>query len=129
MAYNVLIVDDSSVVRSVIGKTIMLAKIPVAETFYAENGKEALTILDDNWVDIVFADINMPVMNGVEMVDIMVERGMIDTVPVVIVSTEGSVSRIEQLKAKGVKGYVRKPFTPEKVREIFKDLLGECYEE
>ena len=129
MAYNVLIVDDSSVVRSVIGKTIMLAKIPVAETFYAENGKEALTLLDEHWIDIVFADINMPVMNGVEMVEHMVENGTIDSIPVVIVSTEGSASRIEQLKAKGVKGYVRKPFTPEKVRGIFKEILGEHDEE
>ena len=129
MAYNVLIVDDSSVVRSVIGKTITLARIPVGETFYAENGKEALAVLDDQWIDIVFADINMPVMSGVEMVDHMVENGMIETVPVVIVSTEGSATRIEQLKKKGVKGYVRKPFTPEKVREVFKEILGDHDEE
>jgi len=125
MAYNILIVDDSSVVRSVIGKTITLADISVNETFYAENGKEALDILDEQWVDIVLADINMPVMSGVEMVDHMVESGMISTVPVVIVSTEGSTTRIEQLMAKGVKGYVRKPFTPEKVRSVFNEILGD----
>jgi len=129
MAYNILIVDDSSVVRSVIGKTITLANIPVSETFYAENGKEALEVLDDQWIDIVLADINMPVMSGVEMIDNMVENGMINTIPVVVVSTEGSATRIEQLMEKGVKGYIRKPFTPEKVREIFKDILGDHNEE
>ena len=129
MSYNVLIVDDSSVVRSVIGKTMTLSDIPVSETFYAENGQEALNVLAKERIDIVFADINMPVMSGVEMVDRMVKNGMIDTVPVIIVSTEGSTTRIEQLMKKGVKGYVRKPFTPEKVRTIFKEILGDFDEE
>lgn len=128
MSYKILVVDDSSVVRSVIGKTIKLAQIPVSDIYYAENGKEALQILKDEWVDIVFADINMPVMTGVEMVDRMAEDGLLATVPVIIVSTEGSATRIEQLKKKGVKGYIRKPFTPEKIKAVVTEILGEANE-
>ena len=124
MALNILLVDDSATVRAVISKTLEIAGIPVGELYEAENGKEALDILGDNWIDIVFADINMPVMGGIEMVEKMNEGGLLKTIPVVIVSTEGSATRIEQLKAKGVSAYVRKPFTPEIIRKVVDDIVG-----
>ncbi len=124
MALNILIVDDSRTMRAVIAKTLQLADVPVSELYEASNGKEALDILADHWIDLVFADINMPVMNGIEMVDKMCEDGLLKTVPVVIVSTEGSTTRIEQLKAKGVSAYVRKPFTPEMIQKVVDDIVG-----
>ncbi|MCD6570376.1 MAG: response regulator [Deltaproteobacteria bacterium] len=123
MAYNILVVDDSNVIRKVLIKTLSLAKVPVGEVFEAANGKEALEILDGSWIDLVFADINMPVMNGVEMIEKMSESGMLNNIPVVIISTEGSLTRIEELKAKGVKAYVRKPFTPEAIKEVVQDVM------
>ncbi|OGV52947.1 MAG: two-component system response regulator [Lentisphaerae bacterium GWF2_52_8] len=125
MAFNVLIVDDSSVVRSVIGKTITLANIPLNEVFYAVNGEEALKVLGEKWVDIVITDINMPVMDGLELIDRISKDGLMSSIPVVVVSTEGSTTRIEELKAKGVRGYIRKPFTPEQISGIFKEILGD----
>jgi two-component system chemotaxis response regulator CheY len=124
MALNILVVDDSATVRAVIAKTFEVACIDVGELHQAENGKEALDILADNWIDIVFADINMPVMGGVEMVEKMNEGGLLKTIPVVIVSTEGSATRIEQLKAKGVSAYIRKPFAPEIIRKVVDDIVG-----
>lgn len=124
MALNILIVDDSETVRSVIIKTMDLAKIPLSNAFQAANGKEALEILAEEWIDLVFADINMPVMGGVEMVEKMSEDGLLKTIPVVIVSTEGSATRIEQLKKKGVSAYIRKPFTPEAIRKVVDDIIG-----
>jgi len=124
MAYNVLIVDDSSTARSVIGKTLMISGVPIGQVYYAANGQEALDLLKANWVDIVFADINMPVMNGVEMIARMEEDGLLQSIPVVVVSTEGSSTRIDGLKAKGIKGYIRKPFSPEKIKEAFLASLG-----
>ncbi len=124
MAINILVVDDSATVRAVMAKTFKVADIDTGELYEAENGKEALDILADHWIDIVFADINMPVMGGVEMVEKMWEDGILKTIPVVIVSTEGSATRIEQLKAKGVSGYVRKPFTPEIIRGVINDIVG-----
>jgi len=124
MALNILVVDDSATVRAVIVKTLDIAGIDVGELHQAENGKEALDILGDNWIDIVFADINMPVMGGLDMVEKMNDEGLLKTIPVVIVSTEGSATRIEQLKAKGVSAYIRKPFTREIIRNVVDDIMG-----
>lgn len=125
MSYNILVVDDSRTTRAVIAKTLNLAGIPINELHEAENGRKALNILDDNWIDLVLADINMPEMDGVEMVDRMSEDGLMKTIPVVIVSTEGSKTRIEEMRSKGVRAYVRKPFTPEIIKDIVEDILGD----
>lgn len=124
MGYNILIVDDSSIARSVIGKTLRLTNIPVNDIYFGVNGKEGLKLLDEHWIDIVFADINMPVMNGLEMIDEMSANGLLQDIPVIIISTEGSKSRIEELTRKGIKGYIRKPFTPEKLRDTINEMLG-----
>ncbi|HGE69215.1 TPA: response regulator [Candidatus Poribacteria bacterium] len=125
MSYNILIVDDSRTTRMVISKTLNLSGIPINQLYEAENGRVALKILDENWIDLVLADINMPEMDGVEMVDQMAKDGLLKTIPVVIVSTEGSQTRIEEMRAKGVKAYVRKPFTPELIKNLVEDILGE----
>ncbi|MCD6288718.1 MAG: response regulator [Candidatus Hydrogenedentes bacterium] len=124
MALNILVVDDSATVRSIMAKTFKIAGLNVGELHEAENGKEALDILADHWIDIVFADINMPVMGGVEMVEKMSADGLLNTIPVVIVSTEGSTTRMEQLRAKGISGYIRKPFTPEILCNVVNDVVG-----
>lgn len=120
---NVLVVDDSATVRAVIAKTLSLAEVPVNELHEAGNGKEALRILEDAWVDLIFSDINMPVMNGVEMIEQIKEDEVLRAIPIVIVSTEGSATRVEELKSKGVRAYIRKPFTPELVRGVVDDVM------
>ena len=124
MSYNILVVDDSRTTRMIISKTLNMAGIPISELYQAENGQEALDILDREWIDLVLADINMPVMDGIEMVNRMSADGLMKTVPVVVVSTEGSKTRIEQMRSKGVRAYIRKPFTPEVVKTIVEDILG-----
>ena len=124
IALNILVVDDSAVVRAVFSKTFKLAGIPVSELYQAANGKEALEILNENRVDLVFSDINMRVMGGVEMIEKLSDDGLLKTIPVVVVSTEGSTTRIEQLKSKGISAYIRKPFTPELVRKVVDDIVG-----
>ena len=124
MSLNVLIVDDSETVRAIIGKTLKLANVPLKEVFQASNGQEALEVLKAQWVDLVLTDINMPVMNGVELVNHMNEDETMKGIPVVVVSTDGSATRIEELKAKGIRGYIRKPFTPEQIKEIIVQTLG-----
>lgn len=124
MSLNVLIVDDSITIRSVMEKTLHLAGVQTNVVHHAANGKEALDILGKEWIDLIFADINMPVMNGVEMIEKMSHDGLLKTIPVVVVSTEGSQTRIEQLKDKGVTAYIRKPFQPEDFKAIVEDLTG-----
>ena len=123
MAYNILIVDDSATIRAVIAKTLEIAEIPVSELWEAANGREALEFLGDKWIDLVFVDINMPVMNGVELIERMEADGLLSTVPVIIVSTEGSDTRISELTAKGVRAYIRKPFTPEVLKDVVNQIL------
>ncbi len=124
MAYNFLVVDDSVTVRRMIGKTLALSGLPVQEVFQASNGREALAILDANWIDLVLTDINMPEMDGMEMVRAMSNDEVLRAVPVVVVSTEGSQTRIQELKDRGVRGYIRKPFTPEAIKGVVEGILG-----
>ena len=126
MAYNVLIVDDSATTRAIITRTLkIIPGIELNEVFQAANGQEALETLDQNWVDIVFVDINMPVMDGVAMVEQMAKRQDMTKVPVVIISTEGSQTRMEELLRMGVRAYVRKPFTIEEVGQVIHEILGD----
>jgi two-component system chemotaxis response regulator CheY len=125
LAYNVLLVDDSATVRAVMTKTLKLAQIDLGELFTAANGKEALVVLKEKWIDLVITDLNMPEMTGAELVDAITADPTLKSIPVVVVTTEGSVTRIEDLKQKGVRGYVRKPFTPEQIREMIIKVMGE----
>ncbi len=124
MAFNILLVDDSATVRAVINKTLNLAGVDVCQVYQAGNGAEALEVLEKYWVDLVFCDISMPVMDGEELVDAMIENGMIESIPVIIVSSSGSEPRVARLKEKGVKDFVQKPFTPERIREVVDQVMG-----
>jgi len=124
MAFNILIVDDSVTVRAVITKTLKLAGVDIGELHQAGNGQEAMKVLENEWVDLVFCDISMPVMDGEELVAAMNANGMIQSVPVVIVSSAGSEPRVARLKENGVRDYIQKPFTPERIREVVDQVTG-----
>jgi two-component system, chemotaxis family, chemotaxis protein CheY len=123
MAYNILIVDDSKTIRSILSKTLGLTRLAINQIFEAGNGKEALECLQENWIDLVLTDLNMPVMSGIELIDAMAKDGMLKDIPVIVVSTDGSTTRIEELKEKGIREYIRKPFTPEAIGEIIDRIL------
>jgi len=123
MSYSVLVVDDSRIVRTMVKKTISMSGMDVREIHEAENGKQALDVLAKEWVDIVFADLNMPEMSGVEMVDRMSEDNLLVSIPVVIVSSEHSEKRIEELKKRGIRAYIKKPFRPESFTDVVQDVL------
>ncbi len=122
MGMNILIVDDSSVMRQMIIKALNMSGLPIGELHQAGNGREGLEVLDRNWVDLVILDINMPVMNGEEMMLEMKQHPAYGDIPVVVVSTEGSATRIERMKALGAL-FVHKPFTPEIIRDTIQSLL------
>lgn len=123
--YSLLIVDDSEIIRSVLQRTLNMAKIPVSNVCQASNGQEAMEILDNTWIDLVMTDLNMPVMSGFELINIMHKRNDLNLIPIVVISTEGSALRIDELKERGVKGYLRKPFTPESICLTLRNILGE----
>ncbi len=124
MSYTVLIVDDSSIVRAMVRKAITMAGLDLGEVHEAENGLQALEMLSAHWIDIVFADLNMPKMNGVELVDRMAHDATLVSIPVVIVSSDHSQARIEDLKKRGIRAYIKKPFRPEGFKEVVDGLLG-----
>jgi two-component system chemotaxis response regulator CheY len=124
MAFNILLVDDSVTVRSVISKALHLAGVDINLLYQAANGLEALEILEAEWIDIVLCDISMPVMDGETLVRKMGENGMINSIPVVIVSSAGSEPRIQRLRDMGVRDYIQKPFTPERIREVVDSVMG-----
>jgi two-component system chemotaxis response regulator CheY len=106
-------------------RTIGMTKLPVDGIVQAANGKDALEKLESNFVDIVFTDIHMPEMDGITLFQTMKGNAEYAEIPVVIISTEGSATRIAELMAMGIKGYLRKPFTPEKIRDVIIQTLGE----
>jgi two-component system, chemotaxis family, chemotaxis protein CheY len=122
MAFRILIVDDSSVTRSVLRKTINMTGIDVDEILEAGDGIEALDLLSDNQVDLVMADINMPRMNGMEMTAAILANEKTCDIPVVIVTTHSDDTRINELRVQGVKKYIHKPFTPEKIKDALQEV-------
>jgi two-component system chemotaxis response regulator CheY len=124
MALNVLIVDDSALTRKAIKRIIGMIDLETDEVLEAENGEEALKILEESQVDLVLADLNMPVMSGMELIYHMRGKEATKSIPVIIVSTESSATRVEKLLADGVKDYLHKPFTPEKLRDVLARTIG-----
>lgn len=125
MAFNFLVVDDSRIVRKSIRKTLAMTDIPLGELLEAENGKDALEVLRNAWVDLVFLDINMPVMNGMEFMEALRADAELKDTPVIVVSTEGSAERIEILESMDIKAYLRKPITPEDLAQSVTSIIGE----
>ncbi len=117
MIYNILIVDDSVLTRAAIKKIIDMIDLQVEQVLEAENGLRALEMLEQNKIDVVLADLNMPEMGGVELIRKMKEKETFSDIPVIIVSTESSMTRINDLLNEGIKDFLHKPFSPEEFRE------------
>ncbi len=129
MAYNILIVDDSGPMRGVIKKVIRSSGFNVGNFFEAANGTEALDVINEEWLDIVLTDYNMPGMNGLELLEAMKKNELFSSIPVVMVTTEGSDERVEEFIQKGAMEYVKKPFTPQEIKEKLNRILGEPTDE
>ena len=120
-----LIVDDSSVMRKIVERSLRQAGIDLTEVREASNGAEGLTALKDSVVDLILCDINMPVMDGIEFLRQLQGMPNAKNIPVVMITTEGSESHVVQALSVGARGYIRKPFTPEQVKEHVVPLLDE----
>jgi two-component system chemotaxis response regulator CheY len=124
MALNIMIVDDSPVMRTFIRKVVSLTGLDVNEFFEAGDGQDALKILRERWTDLVLTDINMPRMNGEEFVRRKEEDDLLRDIPVIVVSTDSSQSRVQHMLALGAKGYISKPFLPEVLRDEVEKVMG-----
>ncbi len=124
MSVRILAVDDSAIVRAMVRKAIAMSGVEIGAFHEAANGREALEVLARAPVDVVFADLNMPEMSGLELVARMGRDPALASVPVVIVSSERNEARIDELRSGGVRAYVKKPFRPEDFRDVVRALLG-----
>jgi two-component system, chemotaxis family, chemotaxis protein CheY len=125
MAFNVLIVDDSSSMRAIVKKTIQVSGFNIGEFLEAADGTEAIKILTHEWVDLVLTDINMPNMTGLELISEMNKDEILKSIPVVMVTTEGREKRIQESMEMGASGYIKKPFVPEEIKNILNSIMGE----
>ncbi len=97
--------------------------LDLGEVREASNGAEALVEAQKGSLDIIVSDINMPVMDGLEFLKNLASVEPAKGVPVVMITTEGSEARVVEALSAGAKGYLRKPFTPDQVRERVTPLL------
>jgi two-component system chemotaxis response regulator CheY len=129
VAYNVLIVDDSPAMRRFVRRVLELTGIELGRCLEANNGLEALDLLRLEGVDIVLTDINMPLMDGEELLRALKADSALQSIPVLVLSTDRSASRVKQMLDLGAGGYVGKPFLPGDLGgEMTKLLVGGAYE-
>jgi two-component system chemotaxis response regulator CheY len=124
MSQNVLIVDDSPLMRKMLRRVFKMAELDFASIHEAGNGIEALAVFAKEPIDLAFVDINMPEMNGLELIQRLGETGKLGDVKIVVISTERNESRIERLTKLGIH-YLPKPFRPEDVCMMLEKILGE----
>jgi two-component system chemotaxis response regulator CheY len=123
-AISILIVDDSSVMRALLKRVVSLSDVPVETVYEARNGREALQIMETNHIDALFTDINMPVMNGHELLTEIAKQDRWRDVLRVVISTDGSKLRREEARDLKVELYVEKPFRPEVVRDVLSEIAS-----
>ena len=127
MGLQVMIVDDSATMRSILRKVVSLAGYEVSRYFEGTNGQEGLDILGQQWVDLILLDVHMPVMDGLTMLRQMQQEELYSRIPVVLVTTEARQESLDEAKELGVKAHVKKPFQPEQIREVLDNILGDEY--
>jgi len=124
MGRSLMIVDDSATMRKIIMRTVRMSGLEFERTEEAGSGVEALEKLQGGPVDVILCDVNMPEMNGTEMVKKARELPQCGETKIVMVSTESAQDLIDQVISDGADGYITKPFTPEKFQEKLTPLLN-----
>ena len=123
MARNALIVDDSGVMRKIIMRNLRITGVSFDHIFEAGDGLEALKILEANEVSVIFSDVNMPNMNGLELLQKIKELYGTDKYKIIMVTTDGAEDTVKTAMEAGAAGYIKKPFKPEDMVQYLKDLL------
>jgi two-component system chemotaxis response regulator CheY len=122
MAKNILIVDDSATMRKIIMRGIRQAGIDNADFKEAGDGVEGMQAIAAGAFDLILSDVNMPNMNGLDFVKAVAAK-LGTPPPIVMITTEGSDEIVREAMRRGATGYLRKPFTPEKIQEVIGPFL------
>jgi len=123
-APNLLIVDDSTAIRKILIRVLNQTNLALGEVLEAGDGKEALNILEGHHVSLVLSDINMPNMDGIELLRALRNAPQWHDLPVVLITTEGGQARVQEAVELGATSYVRKPFSADQLRDKLAALLS-----
>ncbi len=120
---DVLIVDDSAAIRKILQRALQQTEVPIGTVYEAGDGVEAIAVLKEKPVRLIFSDVNMPNMDGLQLLGQLRANENWKTIPVVMITTEGSQARVMEALDLGASGYVRKPFTPDQIKDKLVGLL------
>jgi two-component system, chemotaxis family, chemotaxis protein CheY len=123
MPVDVLIVDDSAAIRKILQRVLRQTDIPIGDVLEAGDGLEALKMLNDRNVNLILSDINMPNMDGLQLLAQLKQTEKWKSVPIIMVTTEGGQGKVIEAVQLGAAGYVRKPFTAEQIKEKLSGLI------
>ena len=116
MAYDVLIVDDSAAIRKILQRMLRQAEVPLGKVVEAGDGAEAVAALKVESINLILSDINMPNMDGLQLLSQIRGNPAWKTIPVIMITTEGGEAKVMEAVQLGANGYVRKPFTAEQIK-------------
>jgi two-component system, chemotaxis family, chemotaxis protein CheY len=119
-----LIVDDSSVMRKIVERTLRQAGLELEVVYEASSGTEALELLQTRQVHLILSDINMPSMDGLQFLNQLQTLNLAKNVPVVMITTESSTEHVKKAILAGARGYIRKPFTVDQMKEYVVPLVS-----
>lgn len=123
MLQKILIVDDSAVMRKIILKSLNKAGYTFEQVLEAGDGYEALHQLSQSRVDLVISDVNMPNMDGMELLRAIREQAVEPPIPVIMVTTEGTEGKVAEARSCGANGYITKPFAPEQLKRVLEEIF------
>jgi two-component system chemotaxis response regulator CheY len=123
MAMDILIVDDSAAIRKILQRVLRQTDLPIGDVYEAGDGVEALAVLGRSKVGLVLSDINMPNMDGLQLLSRIHTIDSMKGVPIVMITTEGGQGKVMEAVQLGAAGYVRKPFTAEQIKDKLASLI------
>jgi len=123
MAVDVLIVDDSAAIRKILQRVLVQAEVSLGQVYEAADGLEAIAKLKTENINLVLSDINMPNMDGLQLLAQIKANTAWSNMPVIMITTEGSQAKVMEAVQLGAAGYVRKPFTAEQIKEKLVGLI------
>jgi two-component system, chemotaxis family, chemotaxis protein CheY len=122
MESNVLVVDDSAAIRKILQRVLRQTGMAIHTIHEAGDGQEALGCSAQK-IDLVLSDINMPKMDGLQLLASIKASAQWRQIPVVMITTEGGETKVSEAVKLGAAGYVRKPFTADQIKEKLAGIL------
>jgi two-component system chemotaxis response regulator CheY len=126
MDSDVLVVDDSAAIRKILTRVLRQTGMAIQTIYEAGDGEEALAVMAQHRIDLVLSDINMPKMDGLQLLASLKASPQWQRTPVVMITTEGGETKVAEAVRLGAAGYVRKPFTADQIKEKLVGILEQA---